>query len=62
VRYVDATYRRSGTLFEGRVKAISVESEHYLLTCCGLLSPIPRGPAWWLTGQNCPAVAVQEAE
>ncbi|WP_267313376.1 transposase [Methylococcus geothermalis] len=33
VRYVNATYRRSGTLFEGRFKSSLVDSERYLLTC-----------------------------
>ena len=33
VRYINATYRRSGTLWEGRYKASVVESETYLLVC-----------------------------
>src|SRR3989344_709001 len=33
VRYVNHTYRRSGTLWEGRYKASLVESETYLLAC-----------------------------
>jgi putative transposase len=33
VRYVNAAYRRSGTLWEGRHKGVLVESESYLLTC-----------------------------
>lgn len=33
VRYINYTYRRSGTLWEGRYKATLVESERYLLTC-----------------------------
>ena len=32
VRYVNAMYRRSGTLLEGRFKASLVDSERYLLT------------------------------
>ena len=33
VKYMNATYRRSGTLWEGRYKASLVDSEAYLLTC-----------------------------
>ena len=33
VRYINYTYHRSGTLWEGRYKATLVDSEQYLLTC-----------------------------
>lgn len=33
VKYINATYRRTGTLWEGRYKASLVDSEAYLLTC-----------------------------
>lgn len=33
VQYFNSTYRRSGTLWEGRYKAALVETERYLLTC-----------------------------
>lgn len=33
VRYINHTYDRSGTLWEGRFKASLVDSEAYLLTC-----------------------------
>ncbi len=33
VRYINRTYQRSGTLWEGRFKASLVDSEAYLLTC-----------------------------
>ena len=33
VRYINRTYRRTGTLWEGRYKASLVDSEAYLLTC-----------------------------
>jgi putative transposase len=33
VQYFNATYRRSGTLWEGRYKAAIVDGERYLLTC-----------------------------
>jgi len=33
VRYYNMTYRRSGTLWEGRFKSCLVESEEYLLQC-----------------------------
>ena len=45
VRYVNATYRRSGTLFEGRFKSSLVDSECYLLTCMRYieLNPVRAG-------------------
>jgi len=33
VRYINHSYKRSGTLWEGRVKASLVDSDGYLLTC-----------------------------
>jgi len=33
VRYVNHSYRRTGTLWEGRYKASLIDSEAYLLTC-----------------------------
>ena len=33
VRYINHTYRRSGTLWEGRYKASLIDAERYLLTC-----------------------------
>jgi putative transposase len=33
VRYINHSYKRSGTLWEGRFKASLVDSEAYLLTC-----------------------------
>ena len=33
VRYINQTYRRSGTLWEGRYHASLVQGDHYLLTC-----------------------------
>jgi putative transposase len=33
VGYFNATYRRSGTLWEGRYKSCLIDSERYLLTC-----------------------------
>ncbi|WP_347988083.1 transposase [Methylomonas sp. AM2-LC] len=45
VRYINATYSRTGTLFEGRFKASMVESETYLLTCMRYieLNPVRAG-------------------
>jgi putative transposase len=42
VHYINATYQRSGTLWEGRYKASVIESESYLLMCSGYieLSPV----------------------
>jgi putative transposase len=33
VRYINHTYQRTGTLWEGRYKASLIDSEAYLLTC-----------------------------
>src|SRR3989344_2182750 len=33
VRYINHTYRRSGTLWEGRFKSALIDSERYLLVC-----------------------------
>lgn len=33
VQYINFTYRRSGTLWEGRHKSSLVEAEDYLLAC-----------------------------
>ncbi len=34
VRYVNATYRRTGTLWEGRYRAAPIDSDAYFLACC----------------------------
>jgi putative transposase len=34
VRYVNTTYRRTGTLWEGRYRAAPIDSEAYFLACC----------------------------
>ncbi|WP_447969620.1 transposase [Nitrospira sp. M1] len=34
VQHVNATYHRTGTLWEGRYRATLIDSEAYLLTCC----------------------------
>ena len=55
IRYVNKTYRRTGTLFEGRFKSSLIDSENYLLTCMRYidLNPVragitadPSGYAW----------------
>lgn len=33
VQYINFTYRRSGTLWEGRYKAVPIDSEGYVMTC-----------------------------
>jgi putative transposase len=47
VRRVNQTYRRTGTLFEGRFRATLVQSERYLLTCMRYieLNPVRAGMA-----------------
>ena len=34
VRHVNALYRRTGTLWEGRYKAAPIDSDEYLIGCC----------------------------
>lgn len=45
VQYVNFTYRRSGTLWEGRFKSILVDAQRYFLTCCRYieLNPVRAG-------------------
>ncbi len=45
VRYINCTYRRTGSLWEGRFKASLVDSEAYLLTCMRYieLNPVRAG-------------------
>jgi len=45
VRYVNARYRRTGTLWEGRFKSSLISSERYLLTCSRYieLNPVRAG-------------------
>jgi putative transposase len=45
VRYVNATSRRSGTLWEGRYRAAPIDSEAYFLACCRYieLNPVRAG-------------------
>ena len=55
VRYVNATYRRTGTLWEGRYRAAPIDSDAYFLACCRYieLNPVradivrhPRHYSW----------------
>lgn len=45
VRHVNASYRRSGTLWEGRYRAAPIDSESYFLACCRYieLNPVRAG-------------------
>jgi putative transposase len=45
VRYVNSSYRRSGTLWEGRYKSGLIDSDRYLLTCYRYieLNPVRAG-------------------
>lgn len=45
VQYVNYSYRRTGTLWEGRYKATLIDSEQYLLTCSRYieLNPVRAG-------------------
>jgi putative transposase len=63
VRYINYTYRRSGTLWEGRYHASLVQGDRYLLTCDRYieLNPvranITQGPAdYRWSGYHCTAL------
>ncbi len=45
VQYVNVSYRRSGTLWEGRDKASLIDTEHYLMCCYRYLelNPVRAG-------------------
>ena len=45
VQYVNRTYRRSGTLWEGRFRSCLTQEEHYLLACYRYieLNPVRAG-------------------
>ena len=45
VQYINYTYRRSGTLWEGRFKSILVDAQRYFFTCCRYieLNPVRAG-------------------
>ncbi len=34
VRHINTTYRRTGTLWEGRYRATAIDSDRYLIACC----------------------------
>jgi REP-associated tyrosine transposase len=55
VRYINAAYRRTGTLWEGRYRAAPIDSDAYFLACCRYieLNPVrarmvahPRDHRW----------------
>jgi putative transposase len=63
VNYINMTYHRTGTLWEGRYKSCLVDAEHYLLTCYRYieLNPVrarlvdePSGYPW--SGYRCNAL------
>jgi putative transposase len=45
VRYINAAYRRTGTLWEGRYRAAPIDGEAYFLACCRYieLNPVRAG-------------------
>jgi putative transposase len=47
VRHVNALYRRTGTLWEGRYRAAPIDSEAYFLACCRYIemNPVRAGMA-----------------
>ena len=61
VQYINRTYQRSGTLWEGRFKSCLAQDENYALHCCRYieLNPVrahmtshPRGYRWSSFGYN----------
>jgi putative transposase len=68
VRYLNDTYRRSGTLWEDRFKASLVDSECYFLQCCRYieLNPVrarivsvPEDYAW--SSYRCQGLGTHDA-
>ena len=54
VRYINHTYHRTGTLWEGRYKASLIDSEAYLLTCMQYIELNPlRGRMVSHPGEYC---------
>jgi len=61
VYYVNKTYKRSGTLWEGRYKSSLIDSDRYLLTCMRYIELNPMrakmvnhpGEYQWSSYQNC---------
>ena len=41
VQYVNCTYRRSGTLWEGRFRFCLTQEEDYVLRCCRYIELYP---------------------
>ncbi len=71
VQYFNATYRRSGTLFEGRYRATVVDSERYLLACMRHIEDKPVRAAmvaqpadypWSRHGANAAGARGQDAD
>ncbi len=61
VSYINRSYRRTGTLREGRYKASLVDSEAYLLICLRYLEKNPVRAANWLAGSCFATLLVQIA-
>jgi putative transposase len=46
VRYVNGSYRRTGTLWEGRYRAAPIDSDAYFLSCCRYIELNPVRARW----------------
>ena len=46
VQFVNTSYRRSGTLWEGRHKASLIDAEHYLMAAIATSNSTLFGPGW----------------
>jgi len=63
VRYINDTYRRTGSLWEGRFKASLVDSETYLLTCMRYIemNPVRAGMTQHPGEYRCSSYAANAA-
>ena len=59
VRYINTTYRRSGTLWEGRYRAAPIDSDASFLACCRYIELNPGARRDGGGGGGIPAGLVQ---
>ena len=58
VQYFNASYQRTGTLWEGRYKSSLVDTVQYLLPVTAILSSTRYGPTWSLVPVNTPGPVI----
>ncbi len=53
VRYINSTYQRSGSLWEGRYKSSLIDSDNYLLTCSRYIELNPVRAGMVASSEDC---------